>query len=404
MNKNTTISVTGAGTAGCFTAMYLAKNYPNNKIVWVVESLTNHIGVGEATVPIVQDFLSDLGYSPEYILKECNGSLKLGIYFKNFSDHDFWHPFGNNKQEQNDILYMSRKNKVPGNILDYDDIATHFDVSVLIRDFYKKLSGMSNVTIVNAYKECDVNILCTGFEGEKTNNFVPADKLLNTQAYIHRSKYVDIEDKVPYTVCKGAERGWIWKLSLGDTVTHGYVNDGKKDCRKEFIDFLKEQNIDFNPDIIRKIKFNCGRKKVHLTRNKNVQCHIGLSSCFLEPMEGTGMYFIVHSILTLNKYLNGEINEQQYNDIINNDYDTVYNFIIAHYIGSSNMNDYWTECKSKTYKRSTNNLFPDSSWDYVLNGLHQGTGVVLPIKNFKALSTGKRYTEWSKQFMPCVTH
>ena len=68
MNKDTTISVTGAGTAGCFTAMYLARNYPDNQIVWVVESLTNNIGVGEATVPVVQDFLTDLGYSAEYIL------------------------------------------------------------------------------------------------------------------------------------------------------------------------------------------------------------------------------------------------------------------------------------------------------------------------------------------------
>jgi len=398
MNKDTTISVTGAGTAGCFTALYLAKNYPDNQIVWVVESLTNNIGVGEATVPIVQDFLTDLGYNAEYILSKCNGSLKLGIHFKNFSDHDFWHPFGNNKQEQNDILYMSRKNKIPDNIFDYDDIATHFDVSVLIRDFYQKLSSMNNVTIVDTYQECDVNVLCTGFDKISTDNFVPADKLLNTQAYVHRSEYVDIQDKVPYSVCIGAERGWIWQLSLGDTVTHGYVNDGKEGCRDEFLDFLSEQNIKLDPDSIRKIQFNCGRKKVHLTRDKHVQCHIGLSSRFLEPLESTGMYFIVHSILTLGKYLNGEIDESQYNDMINSDYDTVYNFIIAHYTGSSNPNDYWTECKTKTYERTTNNLFPNSSWDYVLNGLQRGTGESIPVKNFRSLSTGIPYAEWSKQF------
>jgi len=403
MNNDATISVTGAGTAGCFTALYLAKKFPDHQIIWVVESLTNNIGVGEATVPIVQDFLTDLGYNAEYILSKCNGSLKLGIYFKNFSDHDFWHPFGNNKQEQNDILYMSRKNKIPDNIFDYDDIATHFDVSVLIKDFYQKLSSMNNVTIVNTYQECDVNVLCTGFDRTSTDNFVPADKLLNTQAYVHRSEYVDIQDKVPYSVCVGAERGWIWQLSLGDTVTHGYVNDGKEGCRDEFLDFLSEQNIKLDPDSIRKIQFNCGRKKVHLTRDKHVQCHIGLSSRFLEPLESTGMYFIVHSILTLGRYLNGEIDESQYNDTINSDYDTVYNFIIAHYTGSSNPNDYWTECKTKTYEKTTNNLFPDSSWDYVLNGLLQGTGVTVPVKNFKSLSTGMPYAEWSKQYMPCVT-
>ena len=403
MNKDKTISVTGAGTAGCFTALYLAKKFPDNKLIWVVESLTNNIGVGEATVPVVQDFLTDLGYDTEYILSKCNGSLKLGIHFKNFSDHDFWHPFGNNKQEQDEILYMSRKNKVPENIFDYDDIATHFDVSVLIRDFYQKLLLMDNVTIVDKYQECDVNVMCTGFDKNVSDNFVPASKLLNTQAYIHRSKYIDIQDKVPYSICRGAERGWIWQLSLGDTVTHGYVNDGGDGCKQEFMDFLNEQNVELNPDIIRKINFNCGRKQIHLTCDKNVRCHVGLSSCFLEPLESTGMYFIVHSILTLGKYLDGEIDEQQYNDMINQDYDTVYNFIIAHYTKSSNPNDYWTECKTKTYEKSTNNLFPDTSWDYVLNGLERGTPTTIPVKNFKTLSTGTPYADWSTQFMPCET-
>lgn len=392
------ISVTGAGTAGCFAAMYLAKKYPTCKIVWVVESLTNNIGVGEATVPVVQSFLTDLGYDTEYILTKCNGSLKLGIHFKNFSDYDFWHPFGNNKQEQDEILYMARKDKIPENIFQYDDIATHFDVTVLIHDFYKKLSKMSNVTIVDKYQECDVNVLCTGFDKNVTDNFVPADKLLNTQAYIHRSKYVDTNDKVPYSVCKGASRGWIWQLSLGDTVTHGYVNDGGPGCREEFLDFLNEQNIILNTDIIRKINFNCGRKNVHLTKNTNVRCHIGLSSCFLEPLESTGMYFIVHAIQTLGKYLDGELTEQQYNDTINKDYDTVYNFIIAHYTKSSNTNDYWTECKTKTYEKTTNNLFPDTSWDYVLNGLDNGTPETLPVKNYRTLSTGEPYATWSERF------
>ena len=250
MNKSKTISVIGAGTAGCFTVMYLAKKYPDNKITWVVKSLTNNIGVGEATVPVVQEFLTDLGYNTDYILRNCNGSLKLGIQFKDFAADEFWHPFGNSKKEQIDILYMARKKKIPECIFEYGDLATHFDVNVLIKDFYEKLVTFDNVDIVEESRECDINIRCTGFEKDISNNFTSADKLLNKQAIIHRSKYTDISDKVPYTVCTAAEYGWIWKISLGNNVTYGYVNDGNSECYNEFIKFLESQNIIIDYDTI----------------------------------------------------------------------------------------------------------------------------------------------------------
>ena len=76
-----TINVIGAGTAGCFTVMYLAKNFPDKEIYWSFNDLDNNIGVGEATVPYVVEFLSKIGYNFNYLVDNCNASLKLGIRF-----------------------------------------------------------------------------------------------------------------------------------------------------------------------------------------------------------------------------------------------------------------------------------------------------------------------------------
>ena len=96
----------------------------------------------------------------------------------------------------------------------------------------------------------------------------------------------------------------------------------------------------------------------------------------------------------LGLFLNGDISADQYNDEINRDFDTVYNFIVAHYTKSTNTNKYWTTCSTMNYNRSTNNLFPDSSWKYILDGLDKGTPDALPVENFKSLSRGKSYTDW----------
>ena len=393
MNK--TISVIGAGTAGCFSAMYFAKKYPHIQLDWVVKTLTGNIGVGEATVPAVQHFLTDLGYDIDYIINKCNGSLKLGVEFRKFSNKNFWHPFGNTTQEQQELMYIAGRNKIPDNMLEYDDIATHFDVSMLIRDFYNTLSSLPNVNIIENHIPRDINIMCTGFETPDKENYTPANKLMNNQAYVHRSKFKDYNDKVPYTKCTAGENGWMWKIPLGDTVTHGYVNNGHVDCYDEYIEYLNTQSIDINQNNIRKISFHCGRLNKHIQEDKkSITCRVGLSSCFLEPMEATGLYFIVNSINTLDRFLNNEISSDEFNNIVNYDFDTIYNFILAHYTGSTNTNEYWTQCKSVPFERHTNSIFPDSSWDYILNGLREGTSIELPEHNPSLVLNNKTYKQW----------
>jgi hypothetical protein len=391
--KDSTISVVGAGTAGCFTALYLADKFPDNKITWVVKSLTNNIGVGEATVPVVQEFLTDLGYDIQYIMRICSGTVKLGVKFINFSDKVFWHPFGNDKSEREELLYICRKNKIPANLLEYPDIATHFDVSMLISNLYSNISNRKNVNVVKSAMESDINILCTGFE--ENRDFVPADKIINNQAIIYRCPVVNDNDLVPYTTCTGREYGWSWKIPLGNAITYGYVNDGNPKAIDEFKNCLKKENINISSIKPRVLNFKCGRLNQHMTeQNGKIYCRVGLSSCFLEPMEATGLYFIVNSIRTLGDFLLGSIDISSFNEIINNDFDSIYNFIVAHYTRSENSNYYWSKQKTHNYTKMTNNLFPDSSWDYILSGLKHGTPDTIPRGNILNIATGSKYHEW----------
>jgi len=83
-NKTNAIAVVGAGTTGYLTTLYLCKNYPDLNVRWIYPENNKPIGVGEATVPEVTEFLKDLDIDIKVIINELNGSLKLGIRFEDF--------------------------------------------------------------------------------------------------------------------------------------------------------------------------------------------------------------------------------------------------------------------------------------------------------------------------------
>lgn len=268
------ITIVGAGTTGYLTTLFLCKNYPNVQIRWVYPKVNKPIGVGEATVPEVTSFLKELGISPEIILKDLKGSLKLGIKFKDFYEKgkSFNHPFGNTDQESYNINYMINNDIVPHNILDYDEIATHFDVRELMKYLDDIFDQFDNLTIerriVQSTDEFDEDIIidCTGFSKALADyNFVDiTDKIPNNRAMVYRTKYKDISQKVPYTTAQAMQNGWIWNISLKDEMSIGYIYDDTYDVKEEFIKYLEENYNDVDQSKIFEVPMITGRNEEHI--------------------------------------------------------------------------------------------------------------------------------------------
>ena len=90
--------IVGGGTAGWMTASTLARVFPRERVqITLVESEEiGIVGVGEATVPILQQLNRFLGIDEREFLKATNGTYKLGIEFRDWANLGdvFFHGFG----------------------------------------------------------------------------------------------------------------------------------------------------------------------------------------------------------------------------------------------------------------------------------------------------------------------
>ena len=67
------------------------------RITLVESSAIPTVGVGEATIPPIFDFLRNIGADEVEFIRRCQATFKLGIQFRDWlhRDHAYWHPFGN---------------------------------------------------------------------------------------------------------------------------------------------------------------------------------------------------------------------------------------------------------------------------------------------------------------------
>ena len=383
------IAVVGAGTTGYLTTIFLCQNYPGVPIRWIYPEDNKPIGVGEATVPEVTKFLRELGITPEEMIKNVNGTVKLGIEAQGFfnKNESFYHPFGDTESDSVFLRECMSASIVPNDILDYD-IGMHFDVRELMDYLDNTLCQYENLTIgrheVGSIDEIqeDIIIDCTGFKRHiinqvKQDNFISiTDKIPNDTALVYRGPYKNEKQRIPYTKTIAKDHGWIWNIPLGDTLTAGYVHSSKcksLDVLDEFIEHLHELYDDVDTARIHMVPMITGRLKEHIIQHKNkTVIALGLSSFFIEPLESTGLYLVVYGIRLLDKMLSGELSHDMYNRTYNHEFDVILDFIIAHYKYTQNDNEYWNQYKQLAIKPYVeNHIFPERSWDYILNGMHQ---------------------------------
>lgn len=361
---------------------------PTATVTWIFPEVNDPIGVGEALVPKSSHFLRDIGVDHTDILKFCNGTLKLGIVFDGFNrpGEQFSFPFGIGEGTKHNTASVDRiiaTERIPHNILEYPDIATHFRTTELAEYLDTRVHEYPNLNVIRstATKEklegtYDLLIDSTGFGrhvSKLPDNFEDASHIIpNNRALTIRVPYTNRTKQCkPYSLFKAMDYGWCWHIPLGDQLAFGYVHSNKFDVKEELVAHVNaymETNID--PADVNTVNFITGRNKVHLKDNV---VSIGLASTFIEPLESTGIYLIVSSLQNLGKYINNEINEDEYNIRVNENFDAIVNFIAAHYKYSARDNQYWNHYKDLPIEQfKQTDIFPQEAWEYILSGFDLG--------------------------------
>lgn len=432
------VVILGGGTAGWMTASYLSKTFGKNIDITLIEAATiPKIGVGEATIPNLQrSFFDFLGVPEDEWMRECNASFKGAIKFVNWrkapdsrgKDY-FYHHFGLMPNVDNIPLsqYWMHRREATGNdegvdyacymqaplldaklsprMLDGTRVmsyAWHFDAH-LVAAYLCKLAvgwGVNHVidelgtvehnadgsiaALVTKTKgrfEGDLFIDCSGFKGLLINQAMKEpfidmkNQLLCDSAVATAVPHDDEANGIePYTSAIAMKAGWTWKIPMLGRFGSGYVYASDFVSQDEATsDFLKLWNLNPNNVKLNQIRFRTGRNRRAWVSN----CvSIGLSSCFLEPLESTGIYFIYAAIYQLVKHFPDKGFNQTTIDRFNEEIETMFDdcrdFVQAHYFTTSRDDtDFWLANK--------NDLYLSDSMKHTLATYKAGLPVNMPV-------------------------
>lgn len=396
------ICIVGGGTAGWSAAALLSKVLHGSgcRITLVESSSIPTVGVGEATIPPIFDFLRNIGADEVAFIRRCQATFKLAIQFRDWlrPGHRYWHPFGNagvtiNQRpfhhyywknlargydetladlcpsialaEDNKFAFPSPDGTWPGAAVAY---ALHFDaglVAAFLRD-HAEAAGVIRLDrkIVRADRgaadriegvhfdngeslSADFYVDCSGFRGllieealgagfDDWRQWLPCDRAVAAPT-------ASLPGRTPYTMATAKSAGWQWRIPLQNRVGNGLVY-----C-SEFIDDQAAAD-EFRAgldgpalDEPRFLRFTPGlRKRVWIGN-----ClAIGLSAGFLEPLESTSIHLIHTGLNRLLDYFPDTRFDptliDSYNREVAQEYAHIRDFLLLHYYPNQRLGEpFW---------------------------------------------------------------
>jgi tryptophan halogenase len=402
------IAIVGGGTAGWMTAASLAKFLKSlhYRIRLIESDQIGTIGVGEATIPPLMDFIRALGIDEDDLIRKTKSTFKLAIEFKDWTriGHSYMHPFGQTGFEMGPLAFSAywlkalREGKArrleeyslqamaaytgkfmrpvqaansPVSGITY---ALHFDASLFARylrniaeaDGVERTEGqvksvslkpedgfIDALTLESGERvEADLYIDCSGFRG------LLIEDALQT-GYEHWNHWLPCDRAVAvpcertgalssYTRVTAKAAGWQWRIPLQHRIGNGYVYCSSfisdTQTQDELLSTIEGKAL---ADPL-KLRFATGRRKRFWAKNCVA---IGLSAGFLEPLESTSIHFIQRGITMLlalfpdRDFRTAEID--RYNKILGAEYERVRDFLVLHYSTTErDDSDMWRFCRT----------------------------------------------------------
>ena len=391
------IVVVGGGTAGWLAALMISKIKPEHTVTVIESSKIGIIGAGEGSTgsltTIVQNEMYNLGCVEQDFVKECDATLKLGIKHINWNkdvsghyiapidgsptsndrcDIVFQHALGYRDQNllhlATELGYKIHHNK--NSFVEKDgNHAYHFDAHK-VGKYFKKISNTAHIdsevenVILNSETgwveklklsngqtiQGDMFIDASGFNqilmkavGGKWKSY--KENLPVNSALPFLLPYEEDEKIEPVTNAWAQNNGWCWQIPTLHRRGCGYVFCDDFVTPEQAQDEL-EKTIGKKVDPIRLLKFESGRQdKLWI---KNV-LSVGLCAAFAEPLEATSIHT---TIMQLKHFVFGCLSDtaeitcndaqiDSYNNVNGHLYDTVKDFLVAHYTCGRNDTEFW---------------------------------------------------------------
>jgi len=387
------VTIVGGGTAGWMTAALLSQWLSQVEIQLIESDEIGIIGVGEATIPHIRNFMTLAGIDPTEMIRATKASFKLGIQFVDWGapGEDYIHGFGKIGRDllwlHPHQLWLAARERTPERVGHFDqyslcgaaalrnrfcypdprnpsspladiDFAYHFDASLFARHLRTlcEARGVARIEgrIVDVLQHGETGFVdkvrlqdgrevggglfvdCSGMralllgEALGVNYESWAEWLLCDRAMA--VPCASVSPLTPYTRSTAKRAGWQWRIPLQHRTGNGYVYSSSLISDEEVAESLLG-NLDgealADP---RPVKFAPGRRLK--AWDKNVVA-IGLSSGFLEPLESTSIHLIQTAAMRLLALFPAhgmtDADIAEYNRQSRFEYEDVRDFIIAHY-------------------------------------------------------------------------